>query len=178
MIRPGPLEIGLVLTVMAVGAVLAIVLITKKSAENKPAYSQLEYEKLLAKGAKMYCRSCGKELKSNPELCPNCGARPLAGSDFCFACGGETNQLSEICVKCGARMTGIGMVSPKSRMAVALFAFFLGGFGAHRFYLEKFGTGILMLLTLGGLGIWALIDFIIAVVGAMKDKDGKLIVNW
>jgi len=69
-------------------------------------------------------------------------------------------------------------VSPKSRLATTLLAFFLGGFGAHRFYLGKIGTAIAMLLTAGGLGIWALVDFIFAVSGIMKDKEGKLIKNW
>lgn len=69
-------------------------------------------------------------------------------------------------------------ISPKSRLAVALFAGFLGEFGAHRFYLGKTGTAIAMLFTLGGLGIWALIDFIMAVAGSMKDKEGRLIKNW
>ncbi|GAI38125.1 unnamed protein product [marine sediment metagenome] len=69
-------------------------------------------------------------------------------------------------------------ISPKSRLAVTLFAFFLGELGIHRFYLGKIGTGIAMLLTLGGLGIWALIDFIMAVAGAMKDTEGKPIKNW
>ena len=69
-------------------------------------------------------------------------------------------------------------ISPKSRLAVALFAWFLGEFGAHRFYLGKIGTAIAMLFTFGGLGIWALIDFILAVSGNMKDKEGKLIKDW
>ncbi|NLL89992.1 MAG: TM2 domain-containing protein [Dehalococcoidales bacterium] len=69
-------------------------------------------------------------------------------------------------------------ISPKSRLAVSLFAWFLGVFGVHRFYLGKIGTGLLMLFTVGGLGIWALVDFIMAVAGVMKDKDGKLIKNW
>ena len=69
-------------------------------------------------------------------------------------------------------------ISPKSRLAVSLFAWFLGCLGVHRFYLGKIGTGIAMLLTLGGLGIWTLIDFIYAVSGNMKDKEGKLIKNW
>jgi len=69
-------------------------------------------------------------------------------------------------------------ISPKSRLAVTLFAFFLGGLGIHRFYLGKIGTGIAMLLTAGGLGIWALIDFIMAACGAMKDKEGKPIKDW
>jgi TM2 domain-containing membrane protein YozV len=69
-------------------------------------------------------------------------------------------------------------VSSKSRLATTLLAWFLGEFGAHRFYLGKIGTGILMLITLGGLGIWTLIDFIFAVSGNMKDKEGKLIKKW
>jgi TM2 domain-containing membrane protein YozV len=69
-------------------------------------------------------------------------------------------------------------ISPKSRLATTLLAFFLGELGIHRFYLGKIGTGILMILTLGGLGIWALIDFIMAVAGIMRDKEGKLIKNW
>ncbi len=69
-------------------------------------------------------------------------------------------------------------VSDKSRLAVTLFAFFLGMFGAHRWYLGKTGTAIAMLLTLGGLGVWALVDFIMAVAGQMKDKEGRLITKW
>ena len=69
-------------------------------------------------------------------------------------------------------------ISPKSRLASTLFAFFLGEFGAHRFYLGKIGTAVAMLLTAGGLGIWALVDFIFAVSGRMRDKEGKLISNW
>ena len=69
-------------------------------------------------------------------------------------------------------------ISPKSRLAVTLLAWFLGCLGVHRFYLGKIGTGIAMLLTAGGLGIWALVDFIMAVAGVMKDKEGKLIKNW
>jgi len=68
--------------------------------------------------------------------------------------------------------------SDKSRLATTLFAFFLGTFGAHRFYLGKIGTAIAMLLTAGGLGIWTLVDFIFAVSGHMKDKEGRLIKTW
>ncbi|WP_339109036.1 TM2 domain-containing protein [Thioclava sp. GXIMD4216] len=62
--------------------------------------------------------------------------------------------------------------STKGFVPAVLLCFFLGSLGVHRFYLGKIGTGILMLLTLGGLGIWSLIDFVRLVVGSMKDKNG------
>ena len=56
-----------------------------------------------------------------------------------------------------------------------LLAFLLGVIGAHRFYVGKTGTGILMLLTFGGLGIWLLIDLILIVTGQFTNKDGEKI---
>lgn len=54
----------------------------------------------------------------------------------------------------------------------------LGPFGAHRFYVGKIGTGILMILTFGGLGIWVLIDLIVILCGGFTDKDGNRIRQW
>ena len=65
----------------------------------------------------------------------------------------------------------------KYDVGVMLLCFFLGSFGVHRFYTGKIVTGILMLLTLGGCGIWALIDFIMILVGSFTDSDGKPIKN-
>ncbi|MPQ49012.1 NINE protein [Marinifilum sp. N1E240] len=67
--------------------------------------------------------------------------------------------------------------SDRNFVAMLLLCFFLGGLGVHRFYAGKIGTGVLMLLTLGGLGIWTLIDFIIIAVGSFKDKEGRYIKN-
>ena len=66
-------------------------------------------------------------------------------------------------------------VSEKGFVPTILLCFFLGAFGIHRFYVGKIGTGILMLLTLGGLGIWTLVDFIIIVTGGFKDANGRYI---
>lgn len=61
----------------------------------------------------------------------------------------------------------------KSKVAAALLCFFLGGLGVHRFYVGKVGTGVAQLFTLGGLGIWALIDFIMILMGSFTDANGK-----
>jgi hypothetical protein len=53
-----------------------------------------------------------------------------------------------------------------------LLSLLLGNLGVDRFYLGKVGTGIGKLLTLGGLGIWSIIDLIIILTGNMKDKNG------
>jgi len=67
--------------------------------------------------------------------------------------------------------------SDKGFVPTVLLCFFLGPLGVHRFYVGKIGTGILMLLTLGGLGIWTLIDFIVIVCGNFKDANGLPIKN-
>ena len=52
-------------------------------------------------------------------------------------------------------------ISPKSRLVALLLCCFLGWLGAHRFYVGKIGTGLLMPLTLGGcFGIWVVVDLI------------------
>ncbi|BCE03242.1 NINE protein [Marinicellulosiphila megalodicopiae] len=66
-------------------------------------------------------------------------------------------------------------VSEKGFVPTLLLCFFLGGFGIHRFYVGKVGTGILMLLTLGGLGIWTLIDFVFIAIQKFTDKNGAVI---
>ena len=61
----------------------------------------------------------------------------------------------------------------KSQLTAALLCFFLGGIGIHRFYLGYTWQGIVQILTLGGLGIWALIDFVRILMGTLKPKDGE-----
>jgi hypothetical protein len=69
-------------------------------------------------------------------------------------------------------------VSPCSRLVALLLVFFLGILGIHRFYVGKVGTGVLMVFTLGGLGIWVLVDFILILAGAFRDKQGRRLLNW
>ena len=65
------------------------------------------------------------------------------------------------------------VISPKSGMGAFLLCIFLGGFGVHRFYVGKIGTGILMLLTAGGLGFWMLYDLFAIVTGQFTDREHR-----
>jgi len=66
-------------------------------------------------------------------------------------------------------------VSEKSFVVTLILCLLLGGLGVHRFYVGRVGTGIPMLLTLGGLGIWSLIDVIVIAMQKFKDGDGAVI---
>lgn len=61
----------------------------------------------------------------------------------------------------------------KSKLVALLLSIFLGELGIDRFYLGKIGTGILKLITVGGCGIWYLIDIILIATGKMTDKNGN-----
>jgi TM2 domain-containing membrane protein YozV len=105
----------------------------------------------------MFCPNCGKELSDQAFTCTNCGhplrpMRPGAASDK--------------------------TASPKSRMAALLLCIFLGYLGIHRFYVGKVGTGIAMIFTFGGLGIWVLVDLIMIATGSFTDIDGKYVLDW
>jgi TM2 domain-containing membrane protein YozV len=68
--------------------------------------------------------------------------------------------------------------SNKKRLIAFLLCLFIGGLGIHRFYVGKTGSGVAQILTLGGLGIWTLIDCIMILCGAFKDKEGNVITDW
>ncbi|MDH5785824.1 MAG: TM2 domain-containing protein [Chromatiales bacterium] len=69
-------------------------------------------------------------------------------------------------------------MSEKKILPAFLLCFFLGMFGAHRFYVGKIGTAILQIVTLGGLGIWVLIDWIMIMIGSFTDKEGNKLTEW
>ena len=95
----------------------------------------------------MYCHECGKLVSKNAVICPNCGV-------------GFGNTAKS------------GLPVDSRFLATLLLCWFLGVFGIHRFYTGHTTTGILQLITLGGCGIWTIIDFILIVTGNFKDAQG------
>ena len=64
-------------------------------------------------------------------------------------------------------------VPPKAWLTALLLCCFAGGFGAHRFYVGRIGTGIAQLVTLGGCGVWLLIDLVMILRGTFTDAQGR-----
>ncbi len=89
------------------------------------------------KSDEKFCSECGKVIKAKAEICPSCGVRQLPAP----------NPLTSTAP------------NGKNKIAAALFAFFLGGFGAHKFYLGQIGLGFLYLFF-----FWTVIPAIIAFI--------------
>jgi len=118
----------------------------------------------------MFCRNCATQLADKAAYCISCGRRPLEGNRYCQSCGQETLPGAEICVKCGVRL---GPSGEKDWLVALILSVLLGGLGVDRFYLGYVGLGILKLLTLGGCGIWWLVDVILIAMNKLPDAKGN-----
>lgn len=108
---------------------------------------------------------------------------PVKTSDtkYCSNCGAIIDAKAEICPKCGTKLTPSPyscndvIDNHRTWITTLLLCIFFGMFGVHRFYNRKIGTGLLMLFTCGGCGIWYIVDLIMIICGSFTDKEGNLI---
>jgi len=105
----------------------------------------------------MFCSNCGKEIDDKAVVCVHCGV--------------PTHNFTHSPVNKAINQEGYDWTT------TLLLCFFLGVFGVHNFYVKKNTYGIIQLLTLGGCGIWALIDFIMIITGSFKDDQGRFLVK-
>lgn len=95
---------------------------------------------------------------------------------FCRKCGKEIDDEAVICIHCGCQVTPMAVEGQKDWLITLLLCLFLGYLGGHRFYTGYIGIGIVQLLTLGGCGIWTLIDLICILCKKYQTADGKNLV--
>lgn len=100
-----------------------------------------------------YCPNCGKPVTGETNFCPECGA-PLKIANYQNQ--PASNRANE------------------DRWLIALILCILvGSLGVHRFYTGNIVTGVLMLITLGGCGIWTIIDLIMIAANTYRDSNGN-----
>ena len=120
-----------------------------------------------------FCNKCGSNINPNEKFCPKCGAQQFGfkriGNVFCRYCGQEIDEDCVVCPNCGKQVKDLKVEHTYSEkpngkecnkwLAFTL-CFFLGVFGAHKFYEGKTGMGILYIFTIGLFGFGWLYDLI------------------
>ncbi len=102
-----------------------------------------------------YCADCGKIISARAEICPACGVRQMA---------------APIPLSLDHRSP-----NGKSKIGAALFAFFLGAFGGHKFYLGQTGKGLLYLAFFWTAipAVISMIEFILYLIMSDEEFDRK-----
>jgi len=104
-----------------------------------------------------------------------------ADEKFCESCGQIIKKEAEVCPKCGVRqksaVIAMGNTQGKDWLTTLLLCLFLGYAGVHRFYTGHTGIGLAQLFTLGGCGIWTLVDFFAILSHSFKDAQGNPLVK-
>lgn len=115
----------------------------------------------------MKCRYCNKHIDDEETVCPHCGQ--AIGMTTPQREDEENEEENEEQEEEARPLDGI---SEKSRGVGGLLCLFFGVFGLHRFYAGRPWTGLLQLVSFGGLGFWSFIDLILLILGRFRDGRG------
>lgn len=131
-----------------------------------------------------FCGECGEKVLIGAKFCPNCG-KPFAPEEkpkkFCQHCGAEIDRDCVVCPRCGKQVSELKseqlpfviqnanmnaninrpIGKEKDKWVAFFLCLFLGLVGAHKFYEEKIGMGILYIFTGGLFLVGAIIDLIL-----------------
>jgi hypothetical protein len=110
---------------------------------------------------------------------------PASPTKFCPSCGALIDGRASVCPTCKTVQPVVASAgqlthgaSEKRILPAVLLMAVLVPFSPHRFYVGKKGTAFLQIITIGGLGLWWLYDFIMLVTGNFTDKQGNRITEW
>lgn len=106
-----------------------------------------------------YCKYCGSKIPEDAVLCTKCGRQVeelKSNQNPAQVVINNTNTNANV----NKNTNGVGGYRAKNKWVALLLCVFLGYIGAHKFYEEKAGMGILYLCTMGLFGIGVILDFI------------------
>lgn len=109
-------------------------------------------------------------------MSPNTGQYPMSPNTGQYPAGHQHGGAPApvVMVPAAGINPKTGLPNPeKSYVITWLLALFLGPFGVDRFYRGQVGVGLAKLFTCGGCGVWTLIDLVLILVGAARDKFGR-----
>ena len=121
-----------------------------------------------------YCSNCGKPVEG--KFCANCG-HPVEDSSYNTENSAPQQPQYQATTQNVYNTNNYynSNISDKNWLVALLLCIFVGGFGIHRFYAGKIGTGILWLLTGGCFGIGVIVDLIMIAMSNFTDGFGRKI---
>lgn len=120
----------------------------------------------------MYCKNCGQQIDDKAVICVHCGVSVKEPEQPQQPVINIVNTNTNTNTNRNYNRGGVAYIHKKKWVAFWL-CLLLGGFGIHRFYVGKVGTGLIWLFTVGFFGFGWLIDLIVILCGGFKDKAGQ-----
>lgn len=121
-----------------------------------------------------FCEYCGTKMPNEQVVTQTINAKSVVVNNYYQAdSAGQASHPHEQQV-----FMNVPAVSPKSKLVAFILWFFLGYFGAHRFYIGSYGLAVVYLFTFGLLGIGWLVDLVLLLLDKLTDRNGLPVSSW